>query len=75
MVYLYLNCEGWQRHGPFKWLRFRDDRRVIEDDEGNVVASFDGECWRTAGKHASVAWRDPMITSLDRHPHPREGRF
>lgn len=73
MLYLWLTCEGWERFGPFKWLRFNDANRLITDQDGNVVASFDGNCWRTPGKkYKEFGWSDPMITSSAKHPHPMQ---
>ena len=72
-VYLHLNCEGWERFGPFEWLRFRDHQRIIEDENGRIVASFDGAHWLASA--SSMSWSDPLITSQDRHPHPSQGRF
>lgn len=70
-MYLWLNCEGWVRFGPFAWLRFDDDPRVIRDQDGTVVASFDGADWRTADeRYRGFQWRSPMVTASARHPHP-----
>ena len=71
-MYLWLNCEGWVRFGPFEWLRFDDDPRVIRDQDGTVVASFDGSDWRTVHEYRRL----PMVQSdgddvgVRLHPHP-----
>jgi hypothetical protein len=73
-MYLWLNCEGWVRFGPFAWLRFDDNPRVIRDQDGSTVASFDGTDWRTPDeKYSKFQWRNPMVTSSARHPHPNHG--
>ena len=73
-VYLWLNCEGWVRFGPFEWLRFDDEPRTIRDQDGNVLAQFDGTDWHTLGEeYAGFHWRNPMVTASGRHPHPMYG--
>ena len=72
-MYLWLNCEGWVRFGPFEWLRF-DDPRTIRDQDGEDVAWFDGADWRTLDdRYQGYQWRNPMITVSSRHPHPARG--
>lgn len=73
-MYLWLNCEGWIRFGPFEWLRFEDDPRVIRNQDGVIVASFDGTDWHTSdGQYDRWIWRNPMVTTSPRHPHPASG--
>jgi hypothetical protein len=70
-VYLYLSCEGWVRFGPFEWLKLVDSERVIKDEMGKVVASFDGSHWSVPeAKYARYQFIDPFITTADQHPHP-----
>jgi len=73
-VYLWLNCEGWERFGPFQWLRFEDSPLRIGDQDGNVIAEFDGSDWlSTHEKYRNHRWRCPMITASPQHPHPFHG--
>jgi hypothetical protein len=73
-VYLWLNCEGWVRFGPFQWLRFEAGPLRVCDQDKNVIAEFDGADWRTEqGDYRNYRWRCPMITSSPRHPHPSHG--
>jgi hypothetical protein len=73
-TYLFLSCEGWVRFGPFRWIRFVDDERVIKNDNGEVIASFNGSHWTaTAPQYAGFHFIDPFITSTKRHPHPNHG--
>ncbi len=75
-MYLWLSCEGWVRFGPFKWLRFDDENHQITDQNGNVIASFDGSCWRTPGeKYQGYGWRDPMVTNSTKHPLPMHSKI
>ena len=37
-IFLWLNCEGWQRFGPYKWLKFADSEQTIVDDQDTIVA-------------------------------------
>jgi len=69
-VYLWLNCEGWERFGPFQWLRFEDSPLRICDQDANVIAEFDGNDWQTTHeKYRNHRWRCPMITASSQHPH------
>ncbi len=75
-LYLWLNCEGWVRFGPFEWLRFDGgsgpaDPLVVRGPNDAAVAQFDGTAWRTPGD--GTAWRTPTITASPRHPHPMHG--
>ena len=72
-VYLWLNCEGWVRCGPFAWLRFDDAEGAILDPAGEPVAVRVGNEWHTPGSHEGFSWRNPMITASSRHPHPNHG--
>ena len=71
-MYLHLCREGWQRFGPFEWLSFHDSPRVIVDETGNIIATWNGGCWKTTDpKFAGYEWEKPMITLGPRHPHPQ----
>jgi hypothetical protein len=70
-VFLWLCCEGWQRFGPFAWLRFNDDPRTIIDQDGQVVASWVDGHWRTSD--SGCAWSNPTIGPGPKHPHPNRG--
>lgn len=74
-MYLWLTCEGWVSFGPFEWLRFEDDSRCIKDQDGNVIATFDGQCWHLADERYKdyAGWSNPMVTSTAKHPHPLHG--
>ena len=72
-VYLWLNCEGWVRFGPFAWLRFNDEQGAILDPEGEPVVVRVGNEWHTPGSRQGYQWRNPMITASPRHPHPNRG--
>ena len=72
-VYLYLNCEGWVRFGPFRWVRFCDDRQVITDEADRVIARRDGNHWTTPDSHPGYRWQDPFVTTASRHPTPNHG--
>jgi hypothetical protein len=74
VIYLWLNCEGWVRFGPFQSLWFEDTPLRICDQDSNVIAEFDGSDWLTTHEqHRNVRWRSPMITASSRHPHPNHG--
>ena len=74
VVYLWLNCEGWERFGPFQWLRFEDSPLRICDQDANVIAEFDGTDWLTTHeKYRNYRWCLPMITASPQHPHPLHG--
>jgi hypothetical protein len=72
-VYLWLNCEGWVRFGPFAWLRLDDERGAILDDSGDPIAVRTEDGWTTPENHEGFQWRNPMITASGRHPHPNQG--
>ena len=73
-LYLHLCCEGWQRFGPFEWLSFQDEPRAIVDEDGSVIATWDGLTWRTSDpRFQKYAWSNPTITIGSRHPHPKSG--
>jgi hypothetical protein len=73
-VYLWLNCEGWERFGPFQSLRFDNPALRICDQDGNVIAEFDGTDWLTKDeKYRNFRWVNPMITASPQHPHPMHG--
>lgn len=69
-IFLWLNCEGWQRFGPYKWLKFVDNEQRIVADEGEVVAEKVNGEWLTPGQFERFRWRTPVITASDKHPHP-----
>ena len=73
MIYLHLCCEGWRVFGPFRHLTLL--ATVITDEEDRVVAFIDGEgAWRTPGIWINYAWRTPMVTATEHHPHPNRGK-
>jgi len=73
-IHLHLCCEGWQKFGPFEWLSFKDDPRVIVDETGTVIASWDGQAWKTSGpQYENYAWENPTITIGSCHPHQDSG--
>lgn len=73
-VYLWLNCEGWERFGPFQWLEFEDGPLRICDQDANVIAEFDGSDWLTPHeKYRNHRWQCPMITASPQHPQPFHG--
>lgn len=74
-LYLWLNCEGWERFGPFEWLSFNDDAGVIADSTGSVIArrrNHGGWFVNRPGLR-DMRFCDPMITTSDVHPHPVNG--
>jgi hypothetical protein len=73
-VYLWLNCEGWQRFGPFVWLRFESDLLRVCDQDAHTIAEFDGSDWLTTDEeYRNYRWRCPMITASPQHPHRLHG--
>ena len=82
-LYLWLSCEGWVRFGPFRHLRWRRDAERgslrITGPMGEVIAYEDPsqDCWRATHPDyqgaggSGWAFRDPMVTSSPKHPHPR----
>ena len=73
MVYLHLCCEGWRAFGPFRHLTLL--ATAITDQEDRVVAFRDGGgSWRTPGIWINYAWRTPMVTATEDHPHPLLGK-
>ena len=71
MVYLWLCCEGWKLIGSYPHVSI--SKTSILDDEGNLIATRDGDYWKTPGIFCNFAWRSPLITSTDVHPHPNRG--
>lgn len=68
-MFLHLRCEGWVAFGPFEWLGLQDNPLAIVDQSGAVVASWDGQVWRTTDpQYSGYAWRSPMITVGPRRP-------
>ena len=69
-LYLWLCCEGWMRFGPFKWLRFDDERQaILGPDRDEVAKKMDG-FWRVSGeKWQGWGFSDPTITTTPQHPH------
>ncbi len=46
----------------------------ILDLDGKDVATFDGSRWQTPDeKYRGFQWRNPMVTSSEKHPHPNHG--
>ena len=72
MVFLWLCCEGWKLIGSYRHVSISNT--VLVDDEENVIAFWDGECWKTPGIYCNFAWRRPFITATDEHPHPNQGK-
>ena len=73
-MYLWLNAEGWVRFGPFEFLRFADEPRVIQDQSYGFVATWDGSGWLAAeSRYSRYRFRDPMVTVTPWHPHPMHG--
>ena len=71
MVYLWLCCEGWKLIGSYPHVSIT--KSTIVDDEGSVIARWDGDSWRTPGIFCNFAWRSPLLTATDEHPHPNRG--
>ncbi len=74
-LYLWLCCEGWERLGPFDWLRFDDAVGVIVDQTGQVVArKRNSEGWfvNRPGLR-ECRFSNPTITIGPTHPHPDSG--
>jgi hypothetical protein len=69
-LYLWLCCEGWMRFGPFKWLRFDDERQaIVGPDRDEVAKKMDG-FWRVSGeKWQGWGFSDPTITTTPQRPH------
>jgi hypothetical protein len=73
-VFLHLCCEGWKQFGPFEWLSFQDNSRVIVDETGTVVTAWDGEAWRTfKPDFEGYSWENPTITIGPQHPRLNKG--
>jgi len=73
--YLWLCCEGWERLGPFEWLRLDDANGVIVDQTGQVVArkrSSEGWFVNRQGLR-ECRFSNPTITTDSKHPHPDSG--
>ncbi len=74
-MYLWLNSEGWIRFGPFDFLSFDENPRVIRDGDGTVVAKYDQGDWRVASEeYAKWQFRNPVITSSPYGIDKRNGR-
>ena len=68
-VYLWLNCEGWVKFGPFQSLALDAERRVIADEAGQPIATWDEDAWVTHDpKYERFRWCKPMITASPRRP-------
>ena len=76
-IYLWLCCEGWVQVGPYKWLRFDDDRKEIYDSTGDAVATRVGNEWKINHgryKDKGMLFSNPTITSTPQHPHPNRSQ-
>ena len=72
MLYVWLNCEGWKRYGPFRHISVVGT--AVVDENGSVIASREGDFWRTPDLFVNYCWRSLMVTaSEDDHPHPNRG--
>lgn len=71
MLYVWLNCEGWKRYGPF--LHVSVLGTDVVDEDGNVIASREGDFWRTPDLFVNYCWRYLMLTASEDHPHPNRG--
>lgn len=68
-MYLHLNCEGWQRFGPFELLSLQQDPCGVVDERGTLIARWDGECWRTSDpKFANVHWSRAVLCTSPEPP-------
>lgn len=74
-VFLWLCCEGWERLGPFEWLRFDDHNDVIVDQNGQVVARKrnNGGWFVNRQGLRDCRFSNPTITIGAQHPHPNSG--
>lgn len=73
-LYLWLNAEGWIRFGPYEWLRCDDDKGIIVNQDGTIVAKRRDDHWTVDDpKYLNYQFRNPTITSTPRHPHPKCG--
>lgn len=71
-VYLWLECEGCQRFGPFHGLRFEHAPLRICYQDSNVIAEFNGTDWLTTDdKYRNFRWGNPMITASPHNPYTK----
>ena len=72
-LYLWLNSrDGWQRFGPFDWLRHDDKRRTLREQDGEIVSrwDFDDHCWRVELEgYEGHKFHDLLLTTTERNPH------
>jgi hypothetical protein len=67
MLYLFFNCEGSARFGPFQLIQFDESGKII-DQSGNVRAIQTGNDWKRTEKLRSSLMNlsKPIIS-----PHPK----
>jgi hypothetical protein len=68
-LYLFFNCEGWMRFGPFKLLQFDESGKII-DESGDVLAIQNGNEWQATEKLGSnlMNLRNPIISPRPQLP-------
>ena len=73
-MYVWMCCEGWVRFGPYEWVGWTTDRRVLVDQNGQLIAQESGAHWQSAlPEFANFAFDAILITHGPRHPPPRHG--
>jgi hypothetical protein len=62
-LYLFFNCEGWMRFGPFQLIQFDESGKII-DETGDVLAIQTGKEWETTEKlgQGLIKLRNPIIS-------------
>ena len=62
-LYLFFNCEGWMRFGPFEFIQFDESGKII-DESGDVLAINTGNEWEATEKlgQGLMNLRNPIIS-------------
>jgi len=62
-LFIYFNCEGWMRFGPFEYIQFDESGKII-DENGDVLAIQNGNEWRATEKlgQGLMNLRNPIIS-------------
>ena len=68
-LYVFFNCEGWIRFGPFELLQF-DDSGTILNELGEVLATKSGDEWHSTEKLCETrsVFRNPIVTATPNLP-------
>jgi hypothetical protein len=68
-LFLFFNCEGWVRFGPFQLLQFDESGKII-DENGDLLAIRSGNEWRATEKLGTslINLNNPIISPRPQLP-------